>query len=140
MVVSLSRQLPGPAPTNVRQGLLPWTRLVLVLAQVKRVGAPSDTERRTAMDQTTPDLKLTLIRGYLEKHLPHCVLEEESATSHQVQLSVSHGIANRCSVQVSVALLADSHLNCMELRWALKERHIATHVRWRKPSHSIMRP
>jgi hypothetical protein len=84
------------------------------------------------MDQTTPNSKLTLIQSYLEKHLPHCVVEEESATSHQVQLSVSHGIANRCSVQVSVALLADPHLNCMELRWALKERHIAAHVRWKE--------
>jgi hypothetical protein len=124
------RQLPGPAPTKVRQGLVPWTRLVPVPGRVKRVGAPSDTERRTAMDQTTPDSELSLIQGYLEKHLPHCVVEEESATSHQVHLSVSHGIANRCSVQVSVALLTDSHLNCIELRWALKERHIAAHVRW----------
>jgi hypothetical protein len=81
------------------------------------------------MDQTTLDSKLTLIRAYLEKHLPHCVLEEDSTRGHQVQLSVTHGITNRCVVQVSLPLLLDPHLNCLELRWALKERDVAGQVR-----------
>ena len=81
------------------------------------------------MDQTTLDSKLTLIRAYLEKHLPHCVVEKGSTTGHQVQLSVTHGIANRCVVHVSLSLLLDPHLNCMELRWALKERDVAGQVR-----------
>jgi hypothetical protein len=81
------------------------------------------------MDQTALDAKLTLIRGYLEKHLAHCVVQEHFHSDGPVHLSVVHGTSSRCAVQVSPALLSDPHVDAMELRWALKDRDIATRVR-----------
>ena len=83
----------------------------------------------TPMDLIPLNPKLILIRDYLEKHLPHGVVEQEAAAGQHVQLSVTYGITNRCVVQVSLALLSDPLLDPVELRWALKEKNLAAHVR-----------
>ena len=78
------------------------------------------------------DPKLELIRGYLEKHLSACVIQEGPLANGQVPLLITHGMTSLGAVQVSGALLSDPHLDAMELRWALKERDIAAQVRWNK--------
>ena len=84
------------------------------------------------MNASTPDTKLALIRGYLEKQLSACVIQEGTLGNGQVPLLVAHGLTSLCAVQVSGTLLSDPCLDAMELRWALKERDIAAQVRWNK--------
>jgi hypothetical protein len=84
------------------------------------------------MHANAHDSKLDLIRGYLEKQLSACVIQEGILANGQVPLLVAHGMTSLCAVQVSGALLSDPHLNAIELRWALKERDIAAQVRWNK--------
>ena len=81
------------------------------------------------MEAETLDPKLVVIRGYLEKNLPHCVILESSHTDTYFQLTVMDGEMDLCTLRVHAALLSDPHLNAVELRWALKERDIAGQVR-----------
>ena len=84
------------------------------------------------MNASTPDTKLKLIRGYLEKQLSACIIQEGTLAYGQVPLLVAHGMTSFCAVQISGTLLSDPHLDAVELRWALKERDIAAQVRWNK--------
>ena len=77
------------------------------------------------MNVSTHDLKLELIRSYLEKQLSACVIQGGTLAHGQIPLLVAYGMTSLCAVQVSGALLSDPHLDAMELRWALKERDIA---------------
>lgn len=84
------------------------------------------------MHANAHDRKLDCIRGYLEKQLSACVIEEGTLANGHVPLLVAHGTTSLCAVQVSGVLLSDPHLDAIELRWALKERDIAAQVRWNK--------
>ena len=81
------------------------------------------------MEASAFDPKLEVIGGYLKKQLTGCVMHKEPPLNGQVLLLVAHGMTSLCAVQVSEALLSDPHLTAMELRWALKECHIAAQVR-----------
>ena len=81
------------------------------------------------MEAETLDPKLVVIRGYLEKNLPHCVVQESAHTDTYFQLTVIYDEMGLCTLHVHTALLSDPHLNAVELRWALKERDIAGDVR-----------
>lgn len=94
------------------------------------------------MNVSTHDLKLELIRSYLEKQLSACVIQEGTLAHGQIPLLVAYGMTSLCAVQVSGALLSDPHLDAMELRWSLKEGDIAAQVRWNKVvslSHETLR-
>jgi hypothetical protein len=80
------------------------------------------------MNASAHDSKLDII----QKQLPTCLIEEGTLANGHMPLLVAHGDTSLCAVQVSGALLADPHLDAMELRWALKEQDIAAQVRWNK--------
>lgn len=81
------------------------------------------------METGTLNSKLVVIRGYLEKNLPHCVIQESARPETDFQLTVTYGEMGLCTLRVHAALLSDPQLNAVELRWALKERDIAGQVR-----------
>lgn len=74
------------------------------------------------------DPKLIVIRGYLQKHISHCTVQDGSKSDGELKLTVTYGGIGNCTVQVCSALLADQYLTSVELRWALKERDIARKV------------
>ncbi len=87
----------------------------------QRKGANMETERLHP--------KLVVIRRYLEKNLIECLVQESVPADGHCQLTVTHGETGLCTVHVSAELLSDRHLNSVDLRWALKERDVAGHVR-----------
>lgn len=81
------------------------------------------------MEDRIQDPNVLVIRGYLKKNLSHCIVQEGAYGDGAYHLAVIQEGASPCIVQISAALLSDSHLNSVELRWALKERNIAGQVR-----------
>lgn len=71
------------------------------------------------------DEKLIVIRGYLQKNISCSTIQEVSQPDGELTLTVTSGGGNRCTVQISSALLSDQHFTSIELRWALKENDIA---------------
>jgi hypothetical protein len=80
------------------------------------------------MENGTIEPKLVVIRGYLQKHISHCTVQEGSNSDGALKLTVTYGGTAQCSVQVCSALLSDQHLTSVELRWALKDEDIAGKV------------
>ena len=68
------------------------------------------------MKASTPDTKLELIRGYLEKQLSACVIQEGILANGQVPLLVAHGMTRasaRCrSVERYCRILTSMSWNC----------------------------
>ena len=81
------------------------------------------------MEADIRDSKWTVIRAYLAKHFSPCLVEEDVDAQRPCRLIVRQGEMDLGTVHVSAALLADRHLSALELRWALKERDIASQLR-----------
>ena len=81
------------------------------------------------MEADIPDTKCAVIRAYLAKHFSHCLVQEDRDAQGPCRLTVRQGELDLGTVHVSAALLADPHLSSLELRWALKERDIASQIR-----------
>jgi hypothetical protein len=81
------------------------------------------------MEAEIPDSKCAVIRAYLAKNFSHCLVQEDLDAQRQCRLTVRQGEIDLGTVHVGAALLADRHLSSLELRWALKERDIASQIR-----------
>ena len=80
------------------------------------------------MEADTPDSKWAVIRAYLAKHFSHCLVQQDFDAQRPCRLIVRQGELDLGTVHGSAALLADRHLSALELRWAMKERDIASQV------------
>ena len=64
------------------------------------------------METGTLNSKLVVIRGYLEKNLPHCVIQESARPETDFQLTVTYGEMGLCTLRVHAALLFGSSAQC----------------------------
>jgi hypothetical protein len=82
-----------------------------------------------SIDMNSEADKMALIRRYWMLNIPGCNIEYGSRTNVDRTFQVFLGVTLLCTVQVSLALLLDTHPSSAELEVALRQKQVAELVR-----------